>query len=129
MKASKQQGWSFWARWRNVARVRRCACKEVRMWHFSGTDEFTQPWMFLDIPTAKEVRKCISKTLFHARDPGGVVAAAVAEWREALDELLCSKAGGGEVCALRSTVNLLASQTAMRRRRLFLKTAHTAALH
>lgn len=92
--------------------------KQVLVWHFSGTAD-TQPWMFLDIANAEEVREFASKVWFAARDPGGVLAAAVAEWREALDELLSSKPSRGELCALRVAVEILASQTAMRRRRRF----------
>jgi hypothetical protein len=112
-KESKQHGWSLHT-FSEGDQVRR----EALVWHFSGMSD-TQPWMFLDIPSAEEVRKFASEVWFAARDPSGVLAAAVAEWRQALDELLSSKPSGGELCALREAVEILASQTAMRRQRRF----------
>jgi hypothetical protein len=77
------------------------------VWHFSGLGD-TQPWIFLDISSAEEVRKFASKVWFAARDPSGGLAAAVAEWRQALDELLSSKPSGGGLCIVRKAVEILA---------------------
>jgi lipopolysaccharide biosynthesis glycosyltransferase len=110
---SKQHGWSLYTG-SDSEHVQR----EALVWHFSGTVD-TQPWMFLDIPSVEAVREFASKVWFAARDPGGILAAAVAEWREALDELLSSEPSGGELCALQRAVEILASQAAIRRRRRF----------
>ena len=118
VKESTKHGWSLYAG-SDAEQIQ----KEVLVWHFSGTVD-TQPWMFLDFSTTEEVRQFASKVWFAARDPGGVLAAAVAEWREALDELLCSKPGGSELCALREAVEILASQAAMRRRRRLKDSPH-----
>jgi len=60
--------------------------EEVRVWHFSGSWD-TAPWMFQDLPNAQALRSAAA-LLFHSRDPGGVVATALSEWRSALDDLL-----------------------------------------
>ena len=91
--------------------------KNAFVWHFSGTVD-TQPWLFLDKATVEELRTFAAKTWFTARDPSGVVAGAVAEWREALDDLLNSKPGD-ELNGLRRAVNILPSQSSMCRRRRF----------
>ena len=113
VKESKQHGWSL-----DTGSSGEQVRSEALVWHFSGMAD-TQPWIFLDLPSAEEVRKFASKVWFAARDPGGVLAAAVAEWRQALEELLSSKPTGVDLCALREAVEILASQTAMRRRRRF----------
>lgn len=59
---------------------------KARVWHFSGQGE-TAPWTFMDLPNAEATRREALR-LFAARDPGGVVAVALGEWREALDALL-----------------------------------------
>ena len=61
--------------------------EQVRIWHFSGVHD-TQPWLFADLPNAEAVRRFAADRWYAVRDPGGIVAAAVAEWREALDEAL-----------------------------------------
>lgn len=60
--------------------------EEVRIWHFSGSWD-TAPWMFQDFADPQEVRE-YARRLFRSRDPGGVVATALYEWRLALNELL-----------------------------------------
>lgn len=91
---------------------------DVLVWHFSGMFD-TQPWMFLGIPTSKQVREFASKAWFAARDPGGVLSAAVVGWRQALDELLSSNTNGGDLRVLREAVEILASQVATSRRKRF----------
>ena len=80
VKESKQQG-LCWAL--SAGADGEQAREEALVWHFSGTVD-TQPWLFLDKATAEEVRTFAAKTWYAARDPGGVLAAAVTEWREAL---------------------------------------------
>ena len=79
--------------------------KEVLVWHFSGTCD-TQPWLFLDKATAVEVRMFAAKSWFVDRGQCVVVATAMAEWREALDDLLKSRPED-ELSALRHVVNAL----------------------
>ena len=58
----------------------------VRVWHFSGRWE-TAPWMFQqELDTGAVHRAAMQEC--SARDPGGVVAQAMCEWRQALDSLL-----------------------------------------
>jgi len=56
------------------------------VWHYSGIGE-TAPWQFMDLKDAKETRSVAGRR-FAKRDPGGVVAVALSEWREVLDALL-----------------------------------------
>ena len=79
--------------------------EQVRIWHFSGVHD-TQPWLFADLPNAEAVRRFAADRWYAVRDPGGIVAAAVAEWREALDEAL-DKADAG-LAALRAAFGELA---------------------
>ncbi len=82
--------------------------RDVRVWHYSGTDD-TQPWMFLDCVNATAVKFFAAHVWFAARDPGGVLATALAEWRETLDELM---ANTREPCALSSAVKDLRARAA-----------------
>ena len=63
--------------------------KNVCVWHFSGSSD-TAPWLFQSAADANGVRERATKRFKH-RDPGGVVATAVYEWRTALDALLAEE--------------------------------------
>ena len=58
----------------------------VNVWHFSGIGD-TEPWMFQDLPDANAVYES-AKIIFSSRDPGGIVARALYEWRSMLDIML-----------------------------------------
>ena len=69
--------------------------RDVLVWHFSGTSSERTPWLLLDLPGAAAVRHEVERR-FQARDPGGIVASSLAEWRTAYDALLAeAKAGHG----------------------------------
>ena len=79
----------------------------VQIWHFSGISRETAPWVFMDEPTAERVRVTASGR-FRNRDPSGVVATALSEWRGALDDMLRADHGG--LAALREAVAQLAAR-------------------
>jgi len=95
---ARRQGWAGYYRGRErdweppgSAEV----LQEVRVWHFSGSWD-TAPWMFQGAADAREVHRTAAQ-LFRARDPGGVVATALAEWRAAFDDLLTEQSEDSEV--------------------------------
>jgi len=87
--------------------------QQVRVWHFSGNgvDE-TAPWWFQDLPDA-EAAGAQAAEAFRARDPGGIVAVAVQEWREALEAVLADPAPA--LAAVREAATRLAAEAAARR--------------
>mmetsp|Transcript_88189 Transcript_88189/g.248149 ORF Transcript_88189/g.248149 Transcript_88189/m.248149 type:complete len:529 (-) Transcript_88189:94-1680(-) len=88
---SWSQGWSRY--YRGCEKGVPCAATvlaEVRVWHFSGTRD-TQPWGFLDLADAEAVKDFAAEVWFKFRDPSGLMATAMSEWREALDALLRSE--------------------------------------
>ena len=83
---------------------------DVRVWHFSGSWD-TAPWMFQNLVDADAVR-VEAMQRFRSRDPGGVVATALYEWRSALDEIVVDTDAALDVNPLRAAVSALASQAA-----------------
>jgi len=59
----------------------------ANVWHFCGMQD-TQPWLFLDRMRENDVREFVQDTWYRHRDPGGIVAFAIAEWCEALQGML-----------------------------------------
>ena len=84
----------------------------VRVWHYSGTVD-TKPWLFLDLEIEAVI--LFARKWFAHRDPSGVLARAVYEWRQALMFLL-DNVPSSKSSALHQAVDLLASQTDLRRR-------------
>merc|ERR1712061_644349 len=80
---AQRQGWAGY--YRNCPEEERPdaerVLKDVKVWHFSGRWD-TAPWMLHDEDDADAVR-IAALALFQARDPGGVVATALFEWRRA----------------------------------------------
>ena len=87
-KEARRKGWagSYFDRHYDSSKYANEVCKRVRVWHFSGSGD-TDPWRFQNLSDATAVYYAAS-WIFTSRDPGGVVATALFEWRQALDDLV-----------------------------------------
>ena len=102
-KRAKQSGWAslYLDSWgEGDIPTGEAVLREVRVWHFSGISRETAPWGFLDLAGPDAVRAEAGRR-FQARDPGGVVASSLAEWRAAYDALLAESATVRGLDALR----------------------------
>eukprot|EP00971_Amphidinium_carterae_P115598 2289442-Amphidinium_carterae.1 len=59
----------------------------AKVWHFSGMQD-TQPWLFLD--RIDDVQEFVQYQWYRHRDPSGIVAFAISEWCEALQNILAT---------------------------------------
>jgi len=60
--------------------------QSTHVWHFSGVHD-TNPWKFLDCSGPADTFR-LASLVFKARDPSGIVATAIVEWRTALDSAM-----------------------------------------
>mmetsp|Transcript_48408 Transcript_48408/g.122075 ORF Transcript_48408/g.122075 Transcript_48408/m.122075 type:complete len:518 (-) Transcript_48408:55-1608(-) len=109
---AKRQGWACYQPEKITGEM---VNRIAKVWHYSGTGE-TAPWLFMDLHGPEEVQDVVAH-LFRARDPGSVVARALAEWRRAFDELLaeaCRGASGTKAPAIAEVLQLVYTQLAER---------------
>lgn len=109
LRRAREGGWSGYYVDGNTPSAQ-AVLQQVCVWHFSGNgvDE-TAPWLFQDLPDAEAVGAQAADA-FRARDPGGIVAAAVQEWREALEAMLAESTPA--LAALRRAAARLAKEAA-----------------
>jgi hypothetical protein len=89
--------------------------RDVKIWHFSGSWD-TPPWMLQNLPDAQAVLDTAA-SLFRERDPGGIVATGLYEWRLALDAFMTEVAESENANVLYEASSALATEAVVSRER------------